>query len=71
MFFLQIYNLLIKWPSIKPVVAIELLHSVHADIEVRNFAVRCLNAYMKDEEIQQYLLQLVQVIINNYTNVLN
>lgn len=58
---LQMYSLLYKWPNIKPVVAIELLYSIHADIEVRNFAVNCLDKNMKDEEVHQYLLQLVQV----------
>jgi phosphatidylinositol-4,5-bisphosphate 3-kinase len=67
---IEIYNLLYKWPDIKPVVAIELLHSIHADNQVRSFAVRCLDKYMKDEEVQQYLLQLVQVtlLLFNYSN---
>lgn len=63
---IEIYNLLYKWPDIKPIVAIELLHSIHSDIEVRNFAVKCLDKHMKDEEVQQYLLQLVQVIHHIY-----
>lgn len=61
---IEIYNLLYQWPEIKPIVAMELLHSVHTDIEVRNFAVKCLDAKMKDEEVQQYLLQLVQTLKN-------
>jgi phosphatidylinositol-4,5-bisphosphate 3-kinase len=61
---IEIYNLLYKWPDIKPIVAIELLHSIHADIEVRNFAVKCLDKNMKDEEVQRYLLQLVQSLKN-------
>ncbi len=61
---IEVYNLLEVWPNIKPVVAIELLHSVHTDLEVRKFAVRCLDTNMKDEEVQQYLLQLVQTLKN-------
>jgi hypothetical protein len=55
------YSLLFKWPDIKPVIAIELLNNMYADIYVRKFAVKCLERHMKDEEVQQYLLQLVQV----------
>ncbi len=58
------YGLLNKWPAIKPVVAIELLYSIHADIEVRSFAVKCLDKSMKNEEVHQYLLQLVQTLKN-------
>lgn len=59
---IEIYSLLFRWPLIKPIQALELLHTVHADLEVRNFACKCLDNFMKDEEVQQYLLQLVQVI---------
>ena len=45
----------------EPVVAIELLHNSHPDVEVRKFAVKCLDASLSDTEVQQYLLQLVQV----------
>lgn len=44
-------------------VAIELLHapaSSCADLEVRSFAVKCLDKHMRDEEVQLCLLQLVQ-----------
>ena len=44
-------------------VAIELLHapaSSFVDLEVRSFAVRCLDKHMRDEEVQLCLLQLVQ-----------
>jgi phosphatidylinositol-4,5-bisphosphate 3-kinase len=57
----KIYDLISTWTCLKPVIAIELLNCKYFDIEVRNFAVRCLDKYMKDEEIQSYLLQLVQV----------
>lgn len=54
------------WPDLKPIVAMELLNNMYADINVRSFAVKCLDKYMKNEEVQQYLLQLVQVILNLY-----
>ena len=50
-----------EWPDINPVVAIELLNYNYFDIEVRAFAVRCLDKYMRNEDVQSYLLQLVQV----------
>jgi phosphatidylinositol-4,5-bisphosphate 3-kinase len=66
------YSLLNRWQDIKPVVAIELLHSTYADIEVRNFAIRCLDKQMRDVEMQQYLIQLVQSLKNEpyYDNML-
>ena len=69
---IKIYNLLYKWPDIKPIVAIELLNSAYSDLEVRNFAVRCLDKNMKDEEVHQYLLQLIQALKNEayYDNLL-
>lgn len=57
----EIYNLLSKWPILSPVIALELLNCKYFDIEIRNFAVRCLDKLINDEEIQSYLLQLVQV----------
>ena len=59
----KIYYLISKWPDLKPIVSIELLNSIHADIEVRNFAIKCLDKYLKNEDVKQYLLQLVQVSI--------
>lgn len=58
---IEIYSLLFKWPLIKPIQAMELLSSAYADLEVRNFACRSINKYLKDEELEYYLLQLVQV----------
>lgn len=62
---LEIYSLLFRWPLVKPMQAMELLNSVYADLEVRKFASRSLEKYMKDEEIEYYLLQLVQVNFKN------
>ncbi|RNA11603.1 phosphatidylinositol 4-5-bisphosphate 3-kinase catalytic subunit alpha isoform, partial [Brachionus plicatilis] len=61
---LEMYCLLFKWPLIKPMQAMELLSSVYADLEVRKFACKSLEKYMKDEEIEYYLLQLVQALKN-------
>lgn len=64
------YSLLNEWSDIKPNVAIELLNAAYFDIEVRRFAIKCLSKYMKDEDIQSYLLQLVQVKKTNlYINI--
>lgn len=61
---METYGLLFNWPELRPVEAIELLTGVHADIEVRKFAVRCLHKYMRNEELELYLLQLVQALKN-------
>ncbi len=61
---IEMYGLLAKWPIIKPVFAIELLHSTYVDIEVRKYAVKCLELSMRDEELLHYLLQLVQTLKN-------
>lgn len=37
---------------------------MYADMYVRNFAVRCLEKHIRHEEVQQYLLQLVQSLKN-------
>jgi phosphatidylinositol-4,5-bisphosphate 3-kinase len=54
-------------------VAIELLNYNHFDVEVRNFAVKCLDRHMRNEDVQSYLLQLVQAIKNEsfYENALS
>lgn len=61
---IETYGLLFKWPQLKPVEAIELLTGAHADIEVRKFAMKCLNKGMRNEELELYLLQLVQALKN-------
>ena len=42
----------------------ELLDYLYADISVRKFAVDCLEADMTDDQLSNYLLQLVQVGFN-------
>lgn len=61
---IETYGMLFRWPDLRPADAIELLTSVHADIEVRKFAVRCLHRHMRNEELEMYLLQLVQALKN-------
>uniref|UniRef100_A0A8D3CC39 phosphatidylinositol-4,5-bisphosphate 3-kinase n=1 Tax=Scophthalmus maximus TaxID=52904 RepID=A0A8D3CC39_SCOMX len=53
--------LLQMWPKLSPRDALELLDFNYPDQYVREYAVRCLRD-MSDEELSQYLLQLVQVL---------
>lgn len=55
------YCLLKEWPSIRPEQAMELLDCNFSDPMVRHFAVRCLDKYLTDDKLSQYLIQLVQV----------
>lgn len=57
----QMYCLLKEWPSIRPEQAMELLDCNYPDPMVRHFAVRCLEKYLTDDKLSQYLIQLVQV----------
>ena len=58
---LQLYSLLKQWPVLSPEVALELLHCSNTDLNVRQFAVLCLDETLTDDHMSQYLLQLVQV----------
>uniref|UniRef100_A0A3Q1F662 Phosphatidylinositol 4,5-bisphosphate 3-kinase catalytic subunit alpha isoform n=1 Tax=Acanthochromis polyacanthus TaxID=80966 RepID=A0A3Q1F662_9TELE len=58
----QMYCLLKEWPSIRPEQAMELLDCNYPDPMVRHFAVRCLDKYLTDDKLSQYLIQLVQVL---------
>uniref|UniRef100_A0A8D3DDS5 phosphatidylinositol-4,5-bisphosphate 3-kinase n=1 Tax=Scophthalmus maximus TaxID=52904 RepID=A0A8D3DDS5_SCOMX len=57
----QLQALLQMWPKLSPRDALELLDFNYPDQYVREYAVRCLRD-MSDEELSQYLLQLVQVL---------
>lgn len=57
----QMYCLVKDWPPIKPEQAMELLDCNYPDPMVRSFAVRCLEKYLTDDKLSQYLIQLVQV----------
>uniref|UniRef100_A0A6Q2YMG7 Phosphatidylinositol 4,5-bisphosphate 3-kinase catalytic subunit alpha isoform n=1 Tax=Esox lucius TaxID=8010 RepID=A0A6Q2YMG7_ESOLU len=58
----QMYCLLKDWPAIKPEQAMELLDCNYPDPMIRHFAVRCLEKYLTDDKLSQYLIQLVQVL---------
>uniref|UniRef100_A0A3P8PFU7 Phosphatidylinositol 4,5-bisphosphate 3-kinase catalytic subunit alpha isoform n=1 Tax=Astatotilapia calliptera TaxID=8154 RepID=A0A3P8PFU7_ASTCA len=58
----QMYCLLKDWPAIKPEQAMELLDCNFPDPMVREFAVKCLEKYLTDDKLSQYLIQLVQVL---------
>ncbi|XP_066295841.1 phosphatidylinositol 4,5-bisphosphate 3-kinase catalytic subunit alpha isoform-like [Branchiostoma lanceolatum] len=58
----QMYMLLEHWPQVSPETALELLDCTYADLKVRKFAVDCLRKTMTDDQLSQYLLQLVQVL---------
>ncbi|KAL0973388.1 hypothetical protein UPYG_G00202800 [Umbra pygmaea] len=57
----QLQALLQIWPKLSPRDALELLDFNYPDQYVRLYAVGCLKD-MSDEELSQYLLQLVQVL---------
>lgn len=57
----QMYCLLKDWPAIKPEQAMELLDCNFPDPMIRDFAVMCLEKYLTDDKLSQYLIQLVQV----------
>ncbi|XP_070399869.1 phosphatidylinositol 4,5-bisphosphate 3-kinase catalytic subunit beta isoform [Nothobranchius furzeri] len=57
----QLQALLQIWPKLSPRDALELLDFNYPDQYVREYAVSCLHD-MSDEELLQYLLQLVQVL---------
>ncbi|XP_076265389.1 phosphatidylinositol 4,5-bisphosphate 3-kinase catalytic subunit delta isoform-like isoform X2 [Rhynchophorus ferrugineus] len=57
----QAMALIKEWPKLPVEKALELLDYAYADKEVRSFAVECLRD-INDEDLQLYLLQLVQAI---------
>uniref|UniRef100_A0A8C6XAR2 Phosphatidylinositol 4,5-bisphosphate 3-kinase catalytic subunit alpha isoform n=1 Tax=Naja naja TaxID=35670 RepID=A0A8C6XAR2_NAJNA len=58
----QMYCLIKDWPQIRPEQAMELLDCNYPDPMVRAFAIRCLEKYLTDDKLSQYLIQLVQVL---------
>ena len=62
----QMYCLLKDWPAIKPEQAMELLDCNFPDPMIRDFAVKCLEKYLTDDKLSQYLIQLVQVRGSKY-----
>uniref|UniRef100_H2YGB2 Uncharacterized protein n=1 Tax=Ciona savignyi TaxID=51511 RepID=H2YGB2_CIOSA len=57
----MVQAMLNSWKPLSPEHAMELLDSQYADEHVRDFAVKCLES-LRDDELQQYLMQLVQVL---------
>jgi hypothetical protein len=57
----EAHSLLADWGSLEPKDALELLDARYADQRVRTYAVQCLYV-MSDEELELYMLQLVQVL---------
>uniref|UniRef100_A0A8C7HDB5 phosphatidylinositol-4,5-bisphosphate 3-kinase n=1 Tax=Oncorhynchus kisutch TaxID=8019 RepID=A0A8C7HDB5_ONCKI len=57
----QMVTFLQKWPDLPALHALELLDYSFPDPMVRSFTIRCLRK-LRDEELLQYLLQLVQVL---------
>ncbi|XP_048097198.1 phosphatidylinositol 4,5-bisphosphate 3-kinase catalytic subunit delta isoform isoform X1 [Alosa alosa] len=57
----QMVSLLWNWPDLPAIHALELLDYCFPDPHVRSFTIRCLRK-LRDEELFQYLLQLVQVL---------
>ncbi|XP_041702277.1 phosphatidylinositol 4,5-bisphosphate 3-kinase catalytic subunit delta isoform isoform X4 [Coregonus clupeaformis] len=58
----QMVGFLQKWPDLPALHALELLDYSFPDPMVRSFTIRCLRKLSRDEELLQYLLQLVQVL---------
>ncbi|KAK3592456.1 hypothetical protein CHS0354_001576 [Potamilus streckersoni] len=58
----QLYMLLKQWPMLCPESALQLLDCSYTDLNVRAFAVQCLEAGLVDDKLHQYLLQLVQAL---------
>ena len=63
------YCLVNDWPPIKPQQAMELLDCNYPDPMVQGFAVQCLEKYLTDDKLSQYLILLVQVL--NYEQYLD
>uniref|UniRef100_A0A673IVW5 phosphatidylinositol-4,5-bisphosphate 3-kinase n=1 Tax=Sinocyclocheilus rhinocerous TaxID=307959 RepID=A0A673IVW5_9TELE len=57
----QMVGLLQKWPELPAIHALELLDYSFPDPHARSFTIRCLRK-LRDDELFQYLLQLVQVL---------
>ena len=58
----QLYLLLTDWKPVSTQTALELLDCKYADLTVRTRAVEWLDMSLSDEELGQYLLQLVQTL---------
>lgn len=57
----QIHELLLVWPLLPPLSALQLLDSKYMDVRVREYAVKCLT-HFSDNELCTFLLQIVQAL---------
>lgn len=58
-----------KWPSVPPIIALELLGSSFPDPIVRSLAVDTLDKCLSGEEVQVFILQFIQALKNeSYMN---
>ena len=57
----ELYLMLSQWKCVSLEAALELLYCTYTDLQVRQFAVNCLQDQLTDDRLSQYLLQLVQV----------
>ena len=58
----QLYMLLKDWGQVSTQTSLELLDCKYADLTIRTKAVQWLDVTLSDEELGQYLLQLVQTL---------
>ena len=65
----QLYLLLASWGQVSTQTSLELLDCKYADLRVRARAVMWLDNTLSDEELGQYLLQLVQTLKVNIEKV--
>lgn len=56
------YKLLETWPLLDTYTALLLLSPACTDLKVRDFAVKCLTKCLSDDDVETYLLQLVQLL---------
>ena len=52
-----------------PEIALELLDCSYSDLQVRAYAVKCLDKGLKDDKLAQYLLQLVQARLFSFHSI--
>ena len=58
----EFYHLLLEWPQLQVDTAIELLDGRYVDGRLRALAVQHIDAALDDDQLQLYLLILVQVM---------
>jgi hypothetical protein len=66
----ELYHLLDHWPPLHVETAIELLDARYVDRRLRRFAVEQLDAALNNDQLQLYLLVLVQARIPYFSRVM-